>query len=112
MCCRGAAATQQLEQILDGMHATKVLLGDRFELAGSEHRRTGSHGIVEAAEVPGTSVRFNSHLGATAVKRWEILLKFLYAHPEITPANIKCSMQHRKDTHQCCSDCIQIVTKP
>lgn len=54
--CRGAAAAQQLGQVLDGMHAMKARLGDRYELCGPAHRSTGSHGVVEIAQLPGSSV--------------------------------------------------------
>ena len=55
--CRGAAAAERLGLILDDMHASKVRLGDRFQVLGPEHRSTGSHGVVQLAVMPGTSVR-------------------------------------------------------
>jgi hypothetical protein len=56
--CRGAAAAQQLCQVLDDMHAMNARLADCFELCGAQHRSTGSHGVVEMALLTGTSVRF------------------------------------------------------
>lgn len=54
-CCRGAV--EQLGHALDSMHASNVKMGDRFSILGRKHRSCGSHGVVQLAEVAGTSVR-------------------------------------------------------
>lgn len=53
---RGGAAAQQLGRVLDIMHATNARLGGCYVLAGPEQRHAGSHGVVQAAQLPGTSV--------------------------------------------------------
>jgi hypothetical protein len=54
--CRGAAALQLLNDVLNNMHANKLRLADRYQLHGPEHRSTGSHGLVQLATECGTSV--------------------------------------------------------